>query len=157
MESAARAGQPLSLAILDIDHFKQINDLHGHALGDRTLCQVADWLDRAMRRTDMVARYGGEEFVILMPGTSPGAALMRMEALRREIADAPIELSDGQALRVNFSAGIAGTPADVGATTPKALLTCADARLLAAKRAGRGRCIGSEPSSSTVQVRVTTG
>jgi diguanylate cyclase (GGDEF)-like protein len=157
MESAARAGQPLSLAILDIDHFKQINDLHGHALGDRTLCQVADWLSRAMRRTDMVARYGGEEFVILMPGTPPDAALVRVEALRREIADAPIELSDGQTLTVNFSAGIAGTPADVEATTPKALLTCADARLLAAKRAGRGRCIGSRSSSSTLQARVTTG
>jgi len=157
MESAARGGQPLSLAILDIDHFKQINDLHGHALGDRTLCQVADWLSRAMRRTDMVARYGGEEFVILMPGTPPDAALVRVEALRREIAGTPIDLGDSQTLRVDFSAGIAGTPRDVEATTPKALLTCADARLLLAKRAGRGRCIGSEPSSPMLQVRQTTG
>lgn len=99
---------------------KQINDGHGHA------------------------RYGGEEFVILLPGTPPDAALVRMEALRREIADTPIDLGDGQTLRLDFSAGIAGTPDDVEATTPKALLTCADARLLAAKRAGRGRCIGSE-------------
>jgi two-component system cell cycle response regulator len=157
MESAARGGQPLSLAILDIDHFKQINDLHGHAVGDRTLCQVADWLSRAMRRTDMVARYGGEEFVILMPGTSPEAALVRMETLRCEIAATPIDLSDHETLRVDFSAGIAGTPADLEATTPKALLTCADARLLAAKRAGRGRCIGSEASSSVQQVRLTAG
>jgi diguanylate cyclase (GGDEF)-like protein len=110
-----------------------------------------------MRRTDMVARYGGEEFVILMPGTSPDAALVRMEALRREIAGTPIDLSDGQTLRVNFSAGIAGTPADAEATSAKALLTCADARLLAAKRTGRGRCIGSESSSSMLQVRLTTG
>jgi diguanylate cyclase (GGDEF)-like protein len=154
METAGRGGQPLSLAILDIDHFKQINDLHGHAQGDRTLIQVAEWLSRAMRRTDMVARYGGEEFVILMPGTSPDAALVRMEALRREIADAPIDLGDGQTLRLNFSAGIAGTPADADVSTPKALLTCADARLLAAKRAGRGRCIGSEPMP---RVRLTTG
>jgi diguanylate cyclase (GGDEF)-like protein len=157
METAARAGQPLSLAILDIDHFKQINDLHGHAQGDRTLIQVAEWLSRAMRRTDMVARYGGEEFVILMPGTSPEAALVRMEALRREIADAPIDLGDGQTLRLNFSAGIAGTPADTDVTIPKALLTCADERLLAAKRAGRGRCIGAEPPSSRPRVRLTTG
>jgi diguanylate cyclase (GGDEF)-like protein len=91
----------------------------------------------------VVARYGGEEFVILLPGTSPDAALVRMEALRREIANSPIELSEGQTLRVDFSAGIAGTPDDAEATTPKALLTCADARLLAAKRAGRGRCIGA--------------
>jgi two-component system cell cycle response regulator len=157
MESAARAGQPLSLAILDIDHFKQINDLHGHALGDRTLCQVADWLSRAMRRTDMVARYGGEEFVILMPGTSPGAALVRVEALRREMADTPIDLGDGQTLRIDFSAGIAGTPGDVEATIPKTLLTCADARLLAAKRAGRGRCIGSDSSSRSIELPAARG
>ena len=119
MESTTRDGQPLSLAILDIDHFKQINDLYGHALGDRTLCQVADWLSRAMRRTDMVARYGGEEFVILMPGTSPEAALLRMEALRQEVAGTPIDLGDDQTLRVDFSAGVAGTPADAQATTPK--------------------------------------
>ena len=144
MESSARDGLPLSLAILDLDHFKEINDSHGHALGDRALCQVAHRLVGAMRRTDIVARYGGEEFVILLPGTPRDAALLRMEALRLEIADAPIELGDGQTLRINFSAGIAGTPADVEATTPKGLLTCADARLLAAKRAGRARCIGSE-------------
>jgi len=144
MESSARSGQPLSLAILDIDHFKQINDDHGHALGDRALCQVAERLSRAMRRTDVVARYGGEEFVILLPGTTPDSALLRMEALRREIAGSPIELSEGRTLRLDFSAGIAGTPEDAEATSAKALLTCADARLLAAKRAGRGRCVGAE-------------
>jgi diguanylate cyclase (GGDEF)-like protein len=142
MESSARSGQPLSLAILDIDHFKQINDGHGHALGDRALCQVAERLSRAMRRTDLVARYGGEEFVILLPGTSPEAALARMEALRNEIAGTPIELGAGQTLKLDFSAGIAGTPDDVEATSPKALLRCAVGRRLAAMRAGRGRCIG---------------
>ena len=98
-----------------------------------------------MRRTDLVARYGGEEFVILMPGTPPSAALLRMDALRREIAGSPIEIREGETLTVGFSAGIAGTPDDADATTPKALVTRADERLLAAKRAGRGRCIASEP------------
>ncbi|MBL8977489.1 MAG: GGDEF domain-containing protein [Gemmatimonadetes bacterium] len=142
LENAARSGQPLSLAILDIDHFKQINDVHGHAHGDRALIQVAQFLVRAMRRTDIVARYGGEEFVILMPGTPRQAALLRMEALRQEIAATPLELGDGHTLTVNFSAGIAGTHADPAAESPKALMTTADARLLAAKRAGRGRCVG---------------
>ncbi|MEO8635159.1 MAG: GGDEF domain-containing protein [Gemmatimonadales bacterium] len=142
MDTTARDGQPLSLALLDLDHFKQVNDLHGHALGDRVLCQVADRLVGAMRRTDIVARYGGEEFVILMPGTLRNAALARVEVLRQEIVNTPVDLGDGQSLTVNFSAGIAGTPADVPASSPKALLTCADARLLAAKRAGRGRCVG---------------
>jgi diguanylate cyclase (GGDEF)-like protein len=143
MESAARSGQPLSLAILDIDHFKKINDAHGHAQGDRALIQVAQFLLRAMRRTDIVARYGGEEFVILMPGTPRQPALLRMEALRQEIAATPLDLGDGQSLTVDFSAGIAGTPGDVDATTPKGLVTTADARLLTAKRAGRGRCVGT--------------
>ncbi len=142
MESAARAGQPLSLALLDIDHFKQINDAHGHALGDRVLCEVARRLAGAMRRTDLVARYGGEEFVILLPGTDREAALGRIELLRRATAEQPIDLGEGQTLTVNFSAGVAGTPADAEAATPKALVNCADARLFAAKRAGRGRCYG---------------
>ena len=151
METAARAGQPLSLAILDIDHFKRINDIHGHTMGDRALVQVAQLLSRAMRRTDIVARYGGEEFVVLLPATPRGAALSRMEALRREIAATPIELSDGHTLRINFSAGIAGTPDDAEATTPKVLLTCADTRLLSAKRSGRGRCLASEPAEEAAQ------
>ena len=83
MEATTRDRQPLSLAILDIDHFKQINDQYGHALGDRALIEVANLLARAMRRTDMVARYGGEEFVILMPGTPRDSALLRLEALRQ--------------------------------------------------------------------------
>ncbi len=142
MDSAARTGQPLSLALLDIDHFKQINDAHGHALGDRVLCEVARRLSGAMRRTDLVARYGGEEFVILLPGTDREAALGRIELLRRATAEQPIDIGDGRTLTINFSAGIAGMPADAEATAPKALVNCADARLFAAKRAGRGRCFG---------------
>lgn len=149
METSARAAQPISLAILDLDHFKQINDVHGHALGDRALSQVAQSLFQAMRRTDIVARYGGEEFVILLPGTPRDAALLRIESLRQEIAATPLDLGDGHTLTVNFSAGVAGTPADRDAITPKALLNCADVRLLAAKRAGRGRCVGVDPSEWT--------
>jgi diguanylate cyclase (GGDEF)-like protein len=95
-----------------------------------------------MRRTDLVARYGGEEFVVLMPGTNADAALMRIEVLRQEIADSPIELGSGEPLRLSFSAGVAGTSEDREPVTPKALLTRADRRLLTAKRAGRGRCVG---------------
>ena len=144
MEASARDRQPLSLAILDIDHFKQINDMYGHALGDRALIEVANLLTRAMRRTDMVARYGGEEFVILMPGTPRDAALLRLEVLRQEVATSPIDLGENRKLSVNFSAGVAGTPADLMVISPKDLLSYADARLLAAKRAGRARCIGTD-------------
>ena len=144
MDSASRDEQPLALALLDIDHFKQVNDNHGHALGDRVLVQVAHLLTRAMRRTDMVARYGGEEFVILMPGTSRDAAVSAVEELRKEIAASPIELDQGQVLNLNFSAGVAGIPDDPAITTPKDLLSSADERLMAAKRAGRARVIGAE-------------
>lgn len=144
MDSAARDEQPLSLALIDIDHFKQVNDTYGHALGDRVLVQVAHLLSRAMRRTDMVARYGGEEFVILMPGTSRDAALSAVEELRKEIADSPIDLGEGEVLNLNFSAGVAGVPDDTSVDSPKDLVTCADNRLLAAKRAGRARVFGSD-------------
>jgi diguanylate cyclase (GGDEF)-like protein len=110
MEATTRDRQALSLAILDIDHFKQINDVYGHALGDRALIEVANLLARAMRRTDMVARYGGEEFVILMPGTPRDSALLRLEALRQEVASSPIDLGENRKLIVNFSAGVAGNP-----------------------------------------------
>jgi diguanylate cyclase (GGDEF)-like protein len=142
LQAAGRNEQPLSLAILDLDHFKGINDQHGHSLGDRALCELAALLTRSMRRTDLVARYGGEEFVVLMPGTNADAALMRIEVLRQEIADSPIELGSGEPLRLSFSAGVAGTSEDREPVTPKALLTRADRRLLTAKRAGRGRCVG---------------
>ena len=144
MEATTRDRQPLSLAILDIDHFKQINDIYGHALGDRSPDRGGQPPSRAMRRTDMVARYGGEEFVILMPGTPRDAALLRLEALRQEVATSPIDLGENRKLAVNFSAGVAGTPADLMVISPKDLLSYADARLLAAKRAGRARCIGSD-------------
>ena len=144
VDSAARDEQPLSLALLDIDHFKQVNDNYGHALGDRVLVQVAHLLSRAMRRTDIVARYGGEEFVILMPGTSRDAAQSAVEELRKEIAASPIDLGDGQILNLNFSAGVAGIPDDSNVISPKDLVSCADARLLAAKRAGRARVVGSD-------------
>jgi two-component system, cell cycle response regulator len=149
LQAAGRTEQPLSLAILDLDHFKAINDHHGHAQGDRALCELADLLTRAMRRTDLVARYGGEEFVVLMPGTTAEAALMRIEVLRQEIADRPIEVGTGEALRLSFSAGIAGTSEDPEPVTPKALVSRADRRLLVAKRAGRGRCIGPPAAEVT--------
>jgi diguanylate cyclase (GGDEF)-like protein len=156
LERSARDGLPLSLAIIDVDHFKRINDVFGHAVGDRTLIEVARRLERAMRRTDLVARYGGEEFVILMPGTPPDAAFLRVESLRRDLAGAPIDLGSSEKLMVNFSAGIAGTPSDADAATPKALLVKADERLLLAKRTGRGRCIGGDVASGDAESMVAS-
>ena len=151
IDTAARSGQPLSLAILDIDLFKQINDVHGHARGDQAIRAIADRLSATMRRTDVVARYGGEEFVVLMPGTPPEAALPRIESIRTELSGSPLALGEGRTLTLNFSAGVAGSPTDGsmaqapaagGVGSPDALLILADERLLVAKRDGRGRCYG---------------
>ena len=144
MDHATRDNRPLALALLDVDHFKKVNDEHGHALGDRVLREVAELLARSMRRTDVVARYGGEEFVILMPNTTRDAALARVETLRREVTAAAITLPDGRALHVGFSAGVSGRIADPEAVTPPTIMAVADRRLLAAKRAGRGRCFGAD-------------
>ena len=144
IDTAARDGRPLALALLDIDHFKLINDEHGHDTGDAALRQVAAVLAGAMRRTDIVARYGGEEFVVLMPGTSCSIALARVEVLRKEVAATSISHGRGDILNINFSAGVAGIPDDALATSGKDLVIIADRRLLLAKRSGRGLCIGSD-------------
>jgi diguanylate cyclase (GGDEF)-like protein len=134
---AMRLGHELAVAVLDLDHFKRINDTFGHAAGDRVLVEVATRLARSMRATDMIARYGGEEFVVLFPQTNRGAAAVRVETLRAQIAAFPIVTPEGEELTITCSAGIAELPLDgLDAGT---LLVRADRRLLAAKRAGRDR------------------
>ncbi len=144
IQTASRDRLPLSLAIIDVDHFKQINDAHGHALGDRALRLVAEMLADDMRRTDLVARYGGEEFVIILPGTALDAAIARIDALREMVSSTSLDLGDGRTVSLAFSAGIAGIPADHEATDARSLLEVADRRLLVAKRTGRGRCVGAD-------------
>jgi diguanylate cyclase (GGDEF)-like protein len=143
VERRDRYQHPLALAILDVDHFKRVNDEHGHPVGDQVLRAIADHMVAGVRRTDLVARYGGEEFVVLFPETTRSHALARIEALRRAITSKPLTLDDGRALAIGFSAGIAGAPDDPDATSPATILARADARLLAAKRAGRGCSVAS--------------
>lgn len=143
-DQSLRDGTPLAIALIDVDHFKRINDVHGHSVGDLVLQQIADVLAGSMRRTDTVARYGGEEFVIVMPSTARDAAQARIEALRLDLLDTPIVLPDGDSLNISFSAGVSGTQADVGVEDSKILIDIADRRLLAAKRAGRGRVYGAD-------------
>jgi diguanylate cyclase (GGDEF)-like protein len=139
MAAARRTRRPLVLALADLDHFKQINDRHGHAAGDEVLCHAAATLSRAFRRSDVIARYGGEEFVILFPEAQPAAAAERLEQLRADVARHSVPVS-GAEVPITFSVGLAVFPED--GESPAELLACADQRLYAAKRAGRNRVQG---------------
>jgi len=145
IELAKRRNEPLSVAVLDIDHFKRVNDTLGHAAGDQVLITVAARLASGIRATDIVARYGGEEFVVLLPATDRTAAAVRVEALRAIVSATPVVVKENE-IHVTFSAGIAQAPTD--GADPTAVLARADMRLLAAKRAGRNRVHVSESMPS---------
>ncbi len=134
---AVRYGHELAVALIDLDHFKRINDTYGHTVGDQVLIEIAARLARAVRSTDLVARYGGEEFGLLLPQTGRTDATRRIDALREQIAAVPMDVAGRDPIPVTFSAGIALVPTD--GESPAAVLDRADARLFAAKRAGRNR------------------
>ncbi|HXD21968.1 MAG TPA: GGDEF domain-containing protein [Gemmatimonadaceae bacterium] len=131
----ARTGRPSAVAMLDLDHFKSVNDKHGHAAGDLVLRRFASVMRRTMRASDLVARLGGEEFAILLPETSLEVARIKLDAIRATLRETDIALPSGQVVRVTFSAGIAAWPED--GTGILKLLQAADDRLLAGKRRGR--------------------
>jgi two-component system, cell cycle response regulator len=135
---ARREGQPLALVILDMDHFKQVNDAHGHDAGDALLAAFGELLAQHSRKSDVACRFGGEEFCLLMPRTDAAAARRKAQALLKLWRQMPLRLPDGsQASGLSFSAGAADT-ASAG-HSPDALLKAADDALRAAKQAGRSR------------------
>jgi diguanylate cyclase (GGDEF)-like protein len=137
-EEIARAGRhdhPLSLVLADLDHFKSINDSHGHAIGDEVLRQVASLIRRHCRAADIIARYGGEEFVLLMPETPLEGAVRVAETLRVALEGHAWE-SIHPELRVTMSFGVVRIAADVA---PGALVSYADDMLYLAKHNGRNR------------------
>jgi diguanylate cyclase (GGDEF)-like protein len=138
---ASRYGRSLSVAILDVDGFKQFNDTYGHPAGDAALRTVAGALRGSARRSDIVARYGGEEFVIILTETGVHEAVAKLDALREEVGRLPIETPRASwPGKLTVSAGVASWPDD--GAWPDELLHAADDRLLAAKRAGRNRVFG---------------
>jgi len=136
---AERAKHSLALVALDLDHFKRINDRHGHQFGDQALREFAATLMWRLRRSEALARWGGEEFVLVLPETDVRGARIAVERIRRAVAQLRIATPDGP-LGMTFSAGIAVYPADGADHTT--LFAAADARLLAAKRDGRDRTVG---------------
>ncbi len=134
---AQRKGESLGVIILDLDHFKRLNDAHGHAAGDEALRTVAEQLRLVFRQTDIVCRYGGEEFVVILPSASLEACRERAEALRQAVRAVAIR-HDGRELGpVTLSAGLAAWPDPV--TDPARLLAEADRALYLAKQHGRDR------------------
>jgi two-component system cell cycle response regulator len=133
------SGQSRQLAVLmlDVDHFKSVNDRFGHASGDRALRLIADSLRVHTRVFDSVARYGGEEFVVVMPGTSTEEATAAAERLRSAVEVIEFTTLDNQPIPLTVSVGVACAPSTKG--SPELLLLAADAALYDAKRNGRNR------------------
>jgi diguanylate cyclase (GGDEF)-like protein len=129
-----RFGQQTSLILLDVDHFKRINDGYGHDVGDRVLIAVAQAVATGVRSIDLCARYGGEELAVLLPQTHLQSAVEVAERLRRSIASIVLPTERGE-VRVTASFGVASYPESVG--TQDALFVAADRALYGAKHAGR--------------------
>lgn len=140
--NASKRGWPLSVAFIDLDHFKEVNDTYGHQAGDWVLVSVARLLAASMRKTDVVARYGGEEFVLILPGTGGEAAQTVLERALASIRDQAHPIDEGQSIQVTASIGLA-THMESGHQfeSPEDLLRAADRALYTAKRTGRNQLI----------------
>jgi diguanylate cyclase (GGDEF)-like protein len=145
IDRAQQTGDPVALAMFDIDHFKRFNDTHGHQEGNRVLQKVAALLRRTGRRGDVIARYGGEEFVALLYGASASDAWRFAESFRGMVATAELPGGDAPVReRVTVSAGVATFPGD--GQDDVGLVKAADDRLYRAKQAGRNCTVGPERS-----------
>ncbi len=149
LKRSARSGDPCSVVMLDLDHFKEINDRHGHAAGDAVLQAAASRLRGVLRATDVVARWGGEEFIALLPATATEAALAVAEKARRALAASAFE-HDGAARTITASFGVAphehGQPFDV-------TVAAADRALYRAKESGRDRVMLADEERNPGQIR----
>ena len=143
---AKRFQRPVSLLLLDIDHFKRVNDTHGHLAGDAALRDLCELLRREARAIDRVCRYGGEEITVILPETDIEAAVRLAERLRAAVEAQAFDVGTGTPPHLTVSIGAASWPAH--ADNAQALVAAADAALYAAKRGGRNRVARYEPESA---------
>lgn len=141
-ERARRGGDSATVALADLDHFKTLNDTHGHAMGDVVLAATAATLEANLRPYDRVYRYGGEEFLILLPDTGPKRAAVVLERLRAAVAGQHLTAEDGAPITVTISIGHAPLAPE---RSPEDGAEKADRALYAAKAAGRDRVVGYVP------------
>jgi diguanylate cyclase (GGDEF)-like protein len=148
-----RSAAPLSLVLLDVDHFKQLNDRFGHSVGDLALRHLAAIIRERLRAQDLVARWGGEEFVVVLPETGIEGALAVSENLRVALATTPLEI-EGGVVMLSASFGVAELPAD---GLVESTLNRADAALYRAKATGRNRVVaaGQDPATETTAAAAT--
>ena len=140
LASAATTGKHLAFLIMDIDHFKAVNDSYGHDVGDEVLCEFASRVAADVRAIDLACRYGGEEFVVVMPETDTSVACSVAERLRLNVETMPFQISCAPGkLNITISVGIAGSEGSFD--TAEALLRRADQALYRAKRDGRNRVV----------------
>ncbi len=146
---ALRSGQPLCCMMLDVDHFKRINDVYGHGAGDAVLRELTAQIKEQLRTSDVMARYGGEEFAVLLAQTEIGGALAIAERIRQAVVAAPFALEGGAELKVTLSLGVAAlaTGGEPGASIA-ALVAAADAAMYRAKKGGRNRVCASGPDQA---------
>jgi diguanylate cyclase (GGDEF)-like protein len=133
-------GHTVAVLMIDIDHFKAVNDTHGHARGDAVLCELADRLRAGAREDDVIARWGGEEFVVLLPGFPCNEEILarRAEVVRQAVATTPAAADD---LTIPLTVSVGAALRSDRLTDPEELLRAADAALYAAKRNGRNRVV----------------
>ena len=151
MAYALRHRTPLSAILVDVDHFKRVNDTKGHLAGDAVLRVMGTALKRMVRAEDLVARYGGEEFAIVTRGIDPRNTMILAERIRRSIGSLSIPWEAGR-LRITVSVGVATLCEGRDYPTVDALLAAADEALYEAKRSGRNRCMGATvPDSPSIR------
>lgn len=154
---ALRTGQPICLALADLDHFKKVNDTWGHQAGDRVLCAAARFFQRRLRPYDMVYRYGGEEFLFCLPNTDTARAARVIDRLRRQLARVPVLLECGTKVAVTCSIGVAQM---VPGRSVHQAIAAADQALYAAKESGRNRVVvaptinNDAPDPETIAARL---
>jgi diguanylate cyclase (GGDEF)-like protein len=144
-DRARRHGRPLAVGMADLDHFKEVNDLHGHLVGDLMLKRVSQALRSGLRGADAIGRYGGEEFLLVLPETDLAGGLAVAEKLRLAVEAVEVETEEGETVRTTISIGLAslGHPAAAETSTPQTLLAAADRGLYRAKHSGRNRVSSS--------------